>query len=347
MRFAHPEHLIWLWALVPLVLLIAFGLWARLNALKKLGNLAMLNRLAASRSTAKLVWRAIFTWVAVAALLVAFAAPQMGTRLKEVKKKGIDIVIALDVSYSMLAEDIKPNRLQKAKYEISRLLDKLGQDRIGLVIFAGEAFLQCPMTTDKSTLKLFLDVVSTNAIDLQGTNFRDAILEAARAFHGIETGAAASERNQSRSKVVLMFSDGEDHEGNLEDAIERAQNERIRIYSIGIGSDNPTPIPVFNAQGERIDFKRSKDGVVTTSFVPDHLQRLAEKTGGNFYRIDAQTTGLEPLISELNALQKEEFASKEFVDYDDRFQIFLLIAFSLLVLESLIGDWRKVRQKEV
>lgn len=346
MRFGYPEHLLWLWALIPLALLFAFGLWARFNALKKLGDVATLSRLAASRSTAKLVWRAIFTWVAAAALLVAFAAPQIGTRLKEVKKKGIDIVIALDVSNSMLAEDIKPNRLQKAKYEISRLIDKLGQDRIGLVIFAGEAFLQCPMTTDKSTLKLFLDIVSTRAIEPQGTNFRDAILEASRAFYGIGTRAAASERNQSRSKVVLIFSDGEDHEGNLEQAIDRAQAERIRIYAVGIGSDSPTPIPVLNARGERIDFKRGKDGVITTVFVPDHLQQLAEKTGGNFYRIDAQTTGLEPLISELGALQKEEFFSREFVDYDDKFQIFLLIAFSLLVLESLIGERRRAKPKE-
>jgi Ca-activated chloride channel family protein len=347
MRFGYPEHLIWLWALIPLALLFIYGLWARFAALKKIGNLTTLSRLAASRSPAKLIWKAIFTWIAMASLLVAFAAPQIGTRLKEVKKKGIDIVIALDVSNSMLAEDIKPNRLQKAKYEISRLIDKLGQDRIGLVVFAGEAFLQCPLTTDKSTLKLFLDVVSTDAIQLQGTNFYAAISESVRAFQGIEVGASASERNQSRNRVVLLFSDGEDFEGNLNQALEQAQTERIRIYCVGIGSDQPTPIPIYNAQGQRIDFKRSKDGIVTTTFVPEHLRLLADKTNGNFYRIDAQTTGLEPLISELNTLKKEELASREFVDYDDRFQVFIIIALLLLVLEFLNGERRSVRTKEV
>ncbi len=346
MRFGYPEHLIWLWALIPLTLLFVYGLWARFTALGKIGNLNTLNRLAASRSRAKLVWKAIFTWIAIASLLVAFAAPQIGTRLKEVKKKGIDIVIALDVSNSMLAEDIKPNRLQKAKYEIARLIDKLGQDRIGLVVFAGEAFLQCPLTTDKNALKLFLDVVSTDAIELQGTNFYAALSESVRAFQGIEVGASASERNQSRNRVVLLFSDGEDFEGNLDQALEQAQAERIRIYSIGIGSDQPAPIPIYNAQGQRTDFKRSKDGVVTTVFTPEHLRLLADKTSGNFYRIDAQTAGLEPLISELNMLKKEELSSREFVDYDDRFQIFLIVALSLLVLESLIGERRHLQERK-
>jgi Ca-activated chloride channel family protein len=344
MRFGYPEHLIWLWALIPLALLFVYGLWARFSALKKIGNHATLSRLAASRSRAKLIWKAILTWVAVASLLVAFAAPQIGTRIKEVKKKGIDIVIALDVSNSMLAEDIKPNRLQKAKYEIGRLIDKLGQDRIGLVVFASDAFLQCPLTTDKNALKLFLDVVSTDAIELQGTNFYAALSESIRAFKGIEAGAAAGERNQSRNRVVLFVSDGEDFGGNLDKAIEQAQAERIRIYSIGIGSDQPAPIPIYNAHGQRIDFKRSKDGIVTTVFTPEPLRLLADKTGGNFYRVDVNTAGLEPLISELNTLKKEELSSREFVDYDDRFQIFLIIALSLLVLESLIGERRSVKE---
>lgn len=338
MRFGYPEHLQWLWALIPLAVLIVYGLWARWRALRQLGNPALIRQLAASHSWAQAIWKAIFIWLAIALLLVAFAAPQVGTRLKEVKKKGIDIVIALDVSNSMLAEDVKPNRLQKAKYEISRLIDKLGQDRVGLVIFAGEAFLQCPLTLDKNALKLFLEIASTDAIQPQGTNFRDAVLEAVRAFRGIESGAAASDKSQVRNKVILLFSDGEDHEGGLQAAIEAAQAEQIRVYAIGIGSDNPVPIPVLDAQGRRVDFKRNAQGIVTTVFVPDHLRTLAEKTGGNFYRIDAQTTGLEPLISELNSLQKAELASREYVDYDDRFQVLLLVALSLLLMESLLSE---------
>ncbi|MDW8464991.1 MAG: VWA domain-containing protein [Chloroherpetonaceae bacterium] len=228
--------------------------------------------------------------------------------------------------------------MQKAKYEISRLLDRLGEDRIGLVIFAGEAFLQCPLTTDKNALRLFLEVASTDAIQPQGTNFRDAILESVRAFRGIESGAAASDRSQPRNKVILMFSDGEDHEGNLQAAIDAAQAEQIRIYAVGIGSDNPVPIPVLDAQGRRIDFKRNQAGIVTTAFVPDHLRALATQTGGNFYRIDAQTSGLEPLASELNSLQKAELASREYVDYDDRFQILLSMALVLLIADTLLSE---------
>ncbi len=342
MRFGHPEHLPYVVAVVPLLFLLILALVARFRALELLGEKRLITVLAASQSRARLVWKMILIVLGTAMLLVGFAAPQLGTRLKEVKKKGIDIVIALDVSNSMLAEDIKPSRLSKAKYEISKLIDKLGQDRIGLVAFAGDAFLQCPMTLDKSALKLFLDAVSTDAIQTQGTNFRAAIEESASAFRGIEGAAAASDRNITRNRVVLLLSDGEDFEKGIDAAVDEAIAQKIRVFTIGVGTEQPTPIPVFNERGMRIDFKRDENGIVTTKFVETDLRRIADKTGGSYYHLDAQTTNLDGIVSELERLQKTELASREFLDYDDKFQIFLSIGLFLLMLETLVGDWRKL-----
>lgn len=337
MRFGHPDHLYYLLLLIPLAIALGYFLRARFKASEALAGTTLVNRLAYSLSRTKVVWKSILIFFGFALLLFSYAAPQVGSRLKEVKRKGIEIVIALDVSNSMLAQDVRPSRLEKAKYTISNFVDGLGNDRIGLVVFAGQSFLQCPMTSDKSAIKLFMDIVSTDAIATQGTNFSSAITEAMKAFEGIEAGANAEDKNRIRNKVIVVFSDGEDHETGLDQVLETAAEQKIRIYTVGVGTSNPTPIPLSGG-----DFKRDKQGsVVTTSLKENVLRRIAEKTEGEYYRIDAQGTDFNRITEDMNKLEKEELASKEFLDYDDKFQIFIGIALLLLVIETGLSDRKR------
>ncbi len=344
MKLGNPQYALYLLLLVPILGLAIYFVVARFKALQELGSKELTRKLAETLSRPKVVWRLVIWFVAMSCLFVALTAPQIGTRLREVKRKGIEIVFALDVSNSMLAEDVKPNRLNKAKYEISRFVERLGDDRVGLVVFAGDSFLQCPMTLDKAALKLFLDIISTSSIEAQGTNFGAAINEAMKAFRGSERAVDSPEKVQSRNQIIVLISDGEDHEKSLDETLKRAVENKVRIYTVGIGSSQSTPIPVYDETGRRVDFKRDKNNaVITTTFDDTMLRLVAEKTGGKFFQIDASGADLDRLYLELQKLEKEELASKEFVDFDHKFQIFIGIAFALLVLEMLIGDRRKVK----
>lgn len=343
MKFGNPQFIGYLLLLAPILGIAIFFVVSRLKAMEQLGSVALTRQLTESLSRPKIIWRLVIWFLAISSLSVALTAPQIGTRLREVKRKGIEIVIALDVSNSMLAEDVKPSRLSKAKYEISRFVEKLGDDRVGLVAFAGDAFLQCPMTLDKAALKLFLDVVATGAIEAQGTNFVAAINEAISAFRGSEREGESSEKAATRNKVILLISDGEHHEQGLDNALKRAADENIRIYTVGIGSSQSTAIPVYDENGKRIDFKRDKNNaVITTVFDDTMLRAVAGKTNGKFFRIDAGGSDLERLYVELQKLEKEELAAKEFVDFDHKFQLFIGVALALLILETLLGERKKV-----
>lgn len=343
MKLGNPQYALYLLLLVPILGVAIYFVVIRFKALEELGAKEMTRKLAETLSRPKVIWRLVIWFVAISCLFIALTAPQIGTRLREVKRKGIEIVFALDVSNSMLAEDVKPSRLSKAKYEISRFVERLGDDRVGLVVFAGDSFLQCPMTLDKAALKLFLDIASTNSIEAQGTNFGAAINEAMKAFRGSERSADSQEKVRPRNQIIVLISDGEDHEKSLDEALKRAVENKVRIYTVGIGSSKSTPIPVYDELGRRVDFKRDKNNtVITTTFDDTMLRLIAEKTGGKFFAIDAAGADLDRLYLELQKLEKEELASKEFVDFDHKFQLFIGIAFALLVMEMLIGDRRKV-----
>ncbi len=343
MKLGNPQYALYLLLLVPILGVAIYFVVARFKALEELGARELTRQLAQTLSRPKVVWRLVIWFVAMSCLFVALTAPQIGTRLREVKRKGIEIVFALDVSNSMLAEDVKPSRLNKAKYEISRFVERLGGDRVGLVVFAGDSFLQCPMTLDKAALKLFLDIASTNSIEAQGTNFGAAINEAMKAFRGSERSADSPDKVQSRNQIIVLISDGEDHEKSLDETLKRAIENKVRIYTVGIGTSQSTPIPVYDETGRRVDFKRDKNNaVITTTFDDTMLRLVAEKTGGKFFHIDASGADLDRLYLELQKLEKEELASKEFVDFDHKFQLFIGIALALLAMELLIGDRRKI-----
>jgi Ca-activated chloride channel family protein len=344
-RFAHPEYL-YLLLLVPL-LLGAFVLAMRLRqrALKRYGVPSVLVRLTDGMSTTKPVIRAGLILSALVFLVVGLANPQIGTRLEEVKQEGVDLFIALDVSLSMKAEDIKPNRLEKSKLEIRNLINRLAGDRVGLIVFAGDAYTQFPLTTDYSAANLFLDAVDIDAVPNPGTNIGSAITRAMESFDFKET----------TTKVIVIITDGESTEGDAFDAAEDAAQKGVLLYTIGLGSPAGAPIPVYGAGGQ-MDFKRDRVGNVVVSKLDEvALERIATTGNGKYFRGTTAQDELDEIYRAINALQKKEFGVKQFTDFEDRFQFFLALALLLLVVEIFLSEkktpwlerWNPLRRQEV
>ncbi len=330
-RFAHIEYLYAL-AVLP-VMVLAYWLFARsrANAAARFGNPSMLERLAGDASRSKRLAKLVVLMAAVACLFVALANPRIGTRLEDVKQEGVDIFIALDVSLSMKSEDIKPNRLEKAKFEIRNLIGRLAGDRIGLIVFAGEAFTQFPLTTDYSAANMFLDIVDVDAVPVPGTDIGSAIERSVESFDFEET----------TTKVLIIITDGENTEGEVFDAAEEAAKKGVLIYTIGLGSPTGSPIPVYNAGGQQVDFKRDRAGAVVISKLDEaSLEKLASIGGGKYFRGTNAQDELDEIYKNINALQKKEFGVKQFTDYEDRFQFFLVPAILLLLLEVLMTEHR-------
>ncbi|MER3523502.1 MAG: hypothetical protein C4326_05385 [Ignavibacteria bacterium] len=328
-RFGNPEYLILL-ALAPLLVLVAFAAArARRKAWSRFGSLDILSRLAEDASRAKRLVKYSLLVAAYVCLVLAIANPQIGTRLVEVKQEGVDIFIALDVSLSMKAEDLKPNRLEKAKWEIRNLIDKLAGDRIGLVVFAGEAYTQFPLTTDYSGAKLFLDAVDVDAVPIPGTNIGAAIQRAMESF----------DFNEPTTKVLVILSDGENTEGDAFPAAEEAAAKGVRIYTIGLGSPSGAPIPLYNAAGQQVDFKRDKLGsIVITTLDEVALEKLAALGNGVYYRGSNTQDELNEIFKTINSLQKKEFGVKQFTDYDSRYQYVLAVGIFLLLIELMMSE---------
>lgn len=331
-RFEHFDYL-YLLGLIPFFV-AAYWLLARTRkrAMQRFGDVSLLeNHLAESASGVKRVSKFILLVLAFACLILALANPQIGTRMEEVKQEGIDLFIALDVSFSMKAEDIKPNRLEKAKLQIRNLIDRLAGDRIGLVVFAGEAFTQFPLTTDYSGAKMFLDVVDVDAVPTPGTSIGSAIRRAVESF----------DFKEPTSKALIIITDGENTEGEAFPAAEEASKNDVRIYTIGLGSPEGTPIPVYNASGQQVDFKRDRLGnIVVTKLDEVSLERIAAIGNGAYYRGTNTQDELNEVYKAINALEKREFGTKRFTDYESRYQYPLMAGILLLLMELLISDRR-------
>lgn len=328
-RFAHIEYL-YLLGLIP-VLLALYVLVARnrRRTFARFGTLDVLERLAEAASAPKRRLKFVLFLVAFAFIVVGLANPQIGTRLQEVKQEGVDLFIALDVSLSMKAEDIKPNRLEKAKFEIRNLIDRLGGDRIGLVVFAGEAYTQFPLTTDYSGAKLFLDVVDVDAVPIPGTSIGAAIRRALESF----------DVDEPTTKVLIIITDGEQTEGDAFAVAEEAAKKGILMYTIGLGSPAGALIPVYNAYGQQIDVKRDRSGnPVLTKLDEGSLERIASLGNGAYYRGTSNQDELNEIYKAINALQKREFGTKQFTDYEPRFQYFVAAGILLLLIELLISE---------
>jgi Ca-activated chloride channel family protein len=328
-RFAHPEYLYALYA-VPLFILV-FWYLSR-NRKKILGKFAQkdLQKLLLPNysSIKNLLKFGIIIFVFIL-LVVAASNPQVGTRMEEVKQTGIDVYICLDVSLSMKAEDIKPNRLDRAKFQIANLIQKLRGDRIGLIIFAGQSYVQFPLTSDYSAANLFLNAVDVNSVPQQGTAIASAINLAVKSF----------DYKTSTQKAIVIITDGEDHEGDVMQAVKDAVAKDIKIYTIGLGSPDGVPIPIYDNNGQQIGFKKDRSGnVVLTKLDASVLQEIASAGNGQYFHGTNYEDQLNEIYKDLSNLEKTEFGVKKVTDYEDRFYYFLIPALILLVMEFFISE---------
>lgn len=262
-------------------------------------------------------------------LVFALANPQVGSKVEEVKQAGIDVYILLDVSNSMKAEDIKPNRLDKAKYEISKLINRLRGDRIGLIVFAGQAYVQFPLTTDYSAADLFLTAVDHSTVPQQGTAIAPAIDLALQSF----------KHEEETKKAIVIITDGEDHEGSLTEKVEEAAEQGVATYAIGMGSPTGSPIPVYNSAGLQVDYKKDREGkVVLTKLDEVALQEIASVGNGSYYRSSNSSDELEMIYNDLSELEETEYGTTRITDYEDRYYYFLIPALILLIVEIFISQ---------
>ena len=333
-RFADADMLL-AYLLVPALAGLAW--WARARtrrALALVGERHLLDRLTASVDRRGRAAKLAAMLAAVALLVTALARPQFGSRVETVRREGQDIVVALDLSASMTAEDIAPSRLDRARFAVADLIGRLEGDRVGLVAFAGEAFVQSPLTSDYGAATLFLNAMDPDMISVQGTNLGQAVAVALEAF-------AETER---RHRVLVLITDGEDHEGEVEEAVDRAIEAGVRIYTVGIGSTEGVPIPELDEDGRAGGFTRDDDGtVVTTQLDEATLQAMADRTGGLYYRASTAGAELEALAAEVTGGEGQEFEAEQVTRFDEQYQIFLGLALALLAAEVLIPDRRRVR----
>lgn len=328
MIFANPKFLILL-LLVP-VIPVVYAILRRLRLLRirRFGDEQLVKELMPSWSGAKGWVRIVLFSLAFAFFVLGLSRPQIGAKLSQRQTKGSEIMICLDVSNSMLAQDYSPDRLSRAKLAISRLVDKLEGDRIGLIIFAGSSFVQLPVTTDYISAKMFLSSVNTESIPIQGTAIGDAISTAVRGF------SVQSEK----SRAIIVITDGENHEDDAVEAAKQAAEMGIKVYTIGVGSVRGEPIP---KDGDLM--KDSNGNIVVTRLDENTLEQIAEAGGGAYIHAGNEEFGLTPIINDLKKMEDEMFNSVVFEEYDEQFMYFLGIALVLFVIEMLIGD-RKLKR---
>ncbi len=334
MRFAYPEYLHILWCILVLLLLFFRAAQVRHRSLERFGEDHLVTKLSRSVSRRRQKIKMFLLLLAFFFLGLAIARPQIGTHAVPVKAEGIDLVFAVDTSLSMLAEDIKPNRITRAKHEISALMDKLRGDRVGIVIFSGISFIQCPLTFDYSAAKLFLDAVNTNSISVPGTALESAINTSIRAFENSP---------EETSKVIVLLTDGEGHEGEPMKAAEEAEKLGIKIYTIGIGSEKGELIPLRNEQGNLSGYKKDREGnVVMTKLDQLTLEKISVLTDGQFYHVSSGGIELEKIYDDISRMEKTLRDSRLVTHYEEKYQYFLAIALLLILLETFLTDRRKV-----
>lgn len=335
MQFAQPGFLFAL-GVVPLAVMFLF--WAsrsRRAALARLGDKALIQRLAASAHTPGRRLRQLLWLLALTLVIIALARPQWGEAPQTVEQEGIQVMVALDVSNSMMAEDVSPNRLLRAKRDISDLMERLDGDEIGLVVFSGAAFVQFPLTSDYATARRFLDSATPEIISRQGTAIGEAILVAMSGFND----------NSTAQKAIVVFTDGENHESDTVAAAQSAAAQGIILYTIGFGSEEGAPIPVYDAAGNMTGYKTDAAGqVVQTRLDEATLQQVAEVSGGQYFRA-TDGSELNALVTELSNLQTGLFASRETNNLIERFQLFLLAAVVALLLAEIVPERRTVRRR--
>lgn len=329
MIFAESKYLMLL-LLIPVFFVIqALVLKFRAKRLRRFGDQALVEKLMPSYSKAKVWLRLSLFTIAFLFFVLGISRPQMGAILKEHKTRGAEVMVVLDVSNSMLAQDYSPNRLERAKLAISRMVDKLRDDRIGLIVFAGNSFVQLPITTDYVSAKMFLSSISTESVPIQGTAMGDAISTALRSFSA----------QSDKSRAIIVITDGENHEDDPVAAARQAAELGVRVFTIGVGSPQGTMIPMGDGQ-----YLEDRDGNPVVTRLDDKvLQDVAEAGKGLYVHAGNREFGLDPIIEEISRMDDEEYNSIVFEEYDELYMYFLAVAFFFLVLEMLVGDRRSKR----
>ncbi len=332
-HWAYPERWMWVWVVVAL---LGFWIWAfrhRKRALECLTDTALLPQLAEQVDRRARMLKATILALGTLFLLIALLGPQWGFRWQEIKRRGVDLVIALDVSKSMLAQDLKPSRLDRAKLAIQELLPMLKGDRIGLVAFAGTSFAQCPLTVDYGALLLTLEELNTDSIPRGGTAIANAIRDSLRVF--------ASSAPDSRALIIIT--DGESHEGDAIAAAKEAARQGVKIFAIGVGTPEGELIPITDAQDNQTFLKDREGRTIKSRLEEGLLQQIALETGGSYIRATPTSFGLDLLYRDrIVTLHQQEFESTMKKQYELRFQWALAVALFLLVCEPLISDRRRV-----
>jgi len=337
MQFANLSalHLLWL---VPL--LGVLFLWSgrrKRKAVAAFGDRDLVAKLARAVSPARDRIKSGLVLGGVFFLVLALARPQWGQRTEEVVRSGVDVFIALDTSLSMAATDVAPSRLEKARHIASSLIDHLEGNRVGLIVFAGSAFVQCPLTLDDGAARIFLDAVTTGAVPEAGTNVASALEAARRGFVSKET----------KYKVVILITDGEQHEGDPLAVTEQAREEGVVIHTVGVGTAAGDPIPIRNSQGEITDYKRDEAGQpVLSRLDEDSLGRIALASGGKYFRASDDETEVEEIADLVASMESKELTSQLFTRYEERYYWPLGFALALLIAESAIPRGRRRKNEE-
>ncbi len=335
-QFEHPEFF-WIFIIIAaLFVLYIYRKKSRNRDLNRFADPSTQKKLLRGFNAGRRKLKQTVIILALFFLAIAVIGPKVGKKLKKVERKGVDLMIALDVSNSMNAEDLAPSRLERVKYESNQFIDKMKGDRIGIVAFAGVSYLHCPLTLDYSAAKLFLDAISSDVIGVQGTAIADAVQRSIDSFKGKE----------EKHKVIVVISDGEDHEGELNAVITKAQNKGIVIFAIGAGSYSGAPIPVQDKKGN-ISYKKDKSGkVVTTALQENTMKELTDATGGKYYNLEKDNQAFEKMYQQIRGMEKKDFKTHEFSDFENRYQYFLAIGLILLILEIFIADQKKRKDNE-
>ncbi len=324
MYILEEEKFFWLLLIIPVLLLFYFlQLFWKRRKQKQFAKPAMLMQLSPDRSRFKPALKFVFLLVALGAMAFALVNPKIGTKMETVTREGVDIVFALDVSKSMEAEDVAPNRLEKSKQLVTQVINNLGSDRIGLIGYAGSAFPQLPITTDYASAKMFLQSMNTDMVSSQGTAIREAIKLASTFF----------DEDSQTSKVLIIISDGEDHEGAALAEAEEAAEQGIRIFTIGIGTPKGGPIPI-KRNGVIQSYKKDQNGeTVITRMSDQTLKEIAEVANGTYIQGNVTSEVTEEVANFLQTLDQTEFEAKQFADYQSQFQWFLGLAILLLLAD--------------
>jgi Ca-activated chloride channel family protein len=333
LRFAHID-ILWGLLVIPvfILLFLLVSRWKK-RAVASLGQKNVVRLMIPQVSFSRPWLKFIFFIVAYACVIVGMADPQMGSKTEEVKRKGADLMILLDVSNSMLAQDLAPNRLENAKQAIAQLIDKMHDDRIGIIVFAGQAYVQLPITTDYSAAKLFLNTINTNMVPTQGTAIGAAI----------DLGMRSFDFKNGTGKAMIIITDGENHEDNAVEAAQQAQSKGVMINVVGVGSAEGAPIPMYK-DGQPAGFHTDSAGKQVVSKLDESMGKDISAAGGGVYvRANNSNSGLDIVMNQIGKVQRKMYDSKTYKDFEDRFQFFLAIALALLVIEFFISNRKNMR----